>query len=122
MILGIGNDLCDIRRIEKTIERYGERFLLRVFTAEERRKAFSRPSYLAPQRRNPRLVPVFDRDDVMPRAAERRGPVRHTGAWTLCEARPMGWRSLIDSGLSTGIRRLNIPLSWWGVRRSNGRP
>ena len=42
MILGIGNDLCDIRRIEKTIERNGERFLLRVFTAEERRKAFSR--------------------------------------------------------------------------------
>jgi holo-[acyl-carrier protein] synthase len=42
MILGIGNDLCDIRRIEKTIERYGERFLNRVFTAEERRKAFSR--------------------------------------------------------------------------------
>ena len=42
MILGIGNDLCDIRRIEKTIERYGERFLLRVFTEEERRKAFSR--------------------------------------------------------------------------------
>ena len=27
MILGIGNDLCDIRRIEKTIERYGERFI-----------------------------------------------------------------------------------------------
>ena len=42
MILGIGNDLCDIRRIEKTIERYGERFLLRVFTEEERRKASSR--------------------------------------------------------------------------------
>jgi holo-[acyl-carrier protein] synthase len=42
MILGIGNDLCDIRRIEKTIARYGERFLLRVFTEEERRKAFSR--------------------------------------------------------------------------------
>lgn len=42
MILGIGNDLCDIRRIEKTIERYGDRFLLRVFTEEERRKALSR--------------------------------------------------------------------------------
>jgi holo-[acyl-carrier protein] synthase len=42
MILGIGNDLCDIRRIEKTIARFGDRFLLRVFTAEERRKAFSR--------------------------------------------------------------------------------
>ncbi|AGK58502.1 holo-acyl-carrier-protein synthase [Hyphomicrobium denitrificans 1NES1] len=42
MILGIGNDLCDIRRIEKSIERYGDRFLLRVFTDEERRKALSR--------------------------------------------------------------------------------
>jgi holo-[acyl-carrier protein] synthase len=42
MILGIGNDVCDIRRIEKAIERFGDRFLHRVFTAEERRKAFSR--------------------------------------------------------------------------------
>lgn len=42
MIIGIGNDLCDIRRIERTIERFGDRFLQRVFTAEERRKAFSR--------------------------------------------------------------------------------
>lgn len=42
MIIGIGNDLCDIRRIEKTLARYGDRFLERVFTAEERRKAFSR--------------------------------------------------------------------------------
>jgi holo-[acyl-carrier protein] synthase len=42
MIIGIGNDLCDIRRIEKTIARFGDRFLLRVFTDEERRKAFSR--------------------------------------------------------------------------------
>lgn len=42
MILGIGNDLCDIRRIEKTLARFGERFLKRVYTEEERRKAFSR--------------------------------------------------------------------------------
>jgi holo-[acyl-carrier protein] synthase len=42
MILGVGNDICDIRRIEKTLERFGERFLSRVFTEEERRKAFSR--------------------------------------------------------------------------------
>ena len=32
MILGIGNDVIDIRRIEKAIERYGERFLNRIFT------------------------------------------------------------------------------------------
>lgn len=42
MIVGIGNDICDIRRIEKTLERFGERFLDKVFTPEERRKAFSR--------------------------------------------------------------------------------
>lgn len=42
MIIGIGNDLCDIRRVEKTLERFGERFLEKVFTTEERRKAFSR--------------------------------------------------------------------------------
>ena len=36
MILGLGNDIIDIRRIEKTIERYGERFLARVFTDTER--------------------------------------------------------------------------------------
>ena len=39
MILGIGIDLVDIRRIEKTIERHGERFIARVFTAVERAKA-----------------------------------------------------------------------------------
>jgi holo-[acyl-carrier protein] synthase len=39
MILGIGSDLIDIRRIEKTLERYGERFIGRVFTDIERRKS-----------------------------------------------------------------------------------
>ena len=39
MILGLGNDLIDIRRIEKAIERYGDRFLNRIFTATERSKS-----------------------------------------------------------------------------------
>jgi holo-[acyl-carrier protein] synthase len=39
MILGMGSDLIDIRRIEKTLERYGKRFIDRIFTAEEQRKA-----------------------------------------------------------------------------------
>jgi holo-[acyl-carrier protein] synthase len=39
MIIGIGSDLIDIRRIEKTLERYGERFVGRVFTDIERRKS-----------------------------------------------------------------------------------
>ncbi|MBO6549743.1 MAG: holo-ACP synthase [Rhizobiales bacterium] len=39
MIIGIGNDIIDIRRIEKTIEKYGERFLNRVFTDLERERS-----------------------------------------------------------------------------------
>jgi holo-[acyl-carrier protein] synthase len=39
MILGIGNDVIDIRRIEKAIERYGDRFLDRIFTAVERARS-----------------------------------------------------------------------------------
>ncbi|HFQ15815.1 MAG TPA: holo-ACP synthase [Rhodobacteraceae bacterium] len=39
MILGIGNDLIDIRRIARTLERYGERFTARVFTEIERSKS-----------------------------------------------------------------------------------
>ncbi|MFN4282627.1 MAG: holo-ACP synthase [Alphaproteobacteria bacterium] len=42
MILGIGSDLIDIRRIEKTLERYGARFLERVFTETERAKSEGR--------------------------------------------------------------------------------
>ncbi|MHC5653892.1 holo-ACP synthase [Stappia sp. ICDLI1TA098] len=39
MIIGIGSDLIDIRRIEKTLGRFGERFVNRVFTAEERARS-----------------------------------------------------------------------------------
>jgi holo-[acyl-carrier protein] synthase len=39
MILGIGNDIIDIRRIEATLARFGDRFIDRVFTETERRKS-----------------------------------------------------------------------------------
>src|SRR5436853_6337789 len=42
MILGLGSDLIDIRRIEKTIERHGERFIARIFTSVEREKSDGR--------------------------------------------------------------------------------
>ena len=38
MILGLGSDLIDIRRIEQVIERFGDRFLERIFTDAERQK------------------------------------------------------------------------------------
>src|SRR5499427_8913616 len=39
MIIGIGSDLCDARRIARVIERHGERFLARIFTETERARA-----------------------------------------------------------------------------------
>lgn len=42
MIIGLGNDIIDIRRVERTIERYGDRFLIRVFTETERLKSDNR--------------------------------------------------------------------------------
>lgn len=47
MILGLGSDLIDIRRIEKSIERFGERFLSRVFTDIERTKSDGRANRAA---------------------------------------------------------------------------
>jgi holo-[acyl-carrier protein] synthase len=39
MIIGLGSDIADVRRIARSIERYGERFLARIFTPAERAKA-----------------------------------------------------------------------------------
>ena len=42
MIVGIGSDLIDIRRVERTLERFGDRFIARVFTEVEKRKSEGR--------------------------------------------------------------------------------
>lgn len=47
MIIGLGSDLIDIRRIAKTLDRHGERFLNRVFTETERKKSDRRAARAA---------------------------------------------------------------------------
>lgn len=47
MILGIGNDIIDIRRIEKSIERFGDRFIQRIFTEIEQAKSDRRANRAA---------------------------------------------------------------------------
>jgi holo-[acyl-carrier protein] synthase len=46
LILGLGTDLCDIRRVEKVLSRFGDRFLTRVFTETERARAAARTQAL----------------------------------------------------------------------------
>ncbi|MBI1244184.1 MAG: holo-ACP synthase [Alphaproteobacteria bacterium] len=47
MILGLGSDLVDIRRVEKTLDRFGERFTNRIYTAGERAKSDRRANRAA---------------------------------------------------------------------------
>ncbi|QNN65021.1 holo-ACP synthase [Sphingomonas rhizophila] len=47
MIVGLGSDLCNIDRIQASIDRFGDRFLNRVFTDVERLKAERRPHTIA---------------------------------------------------------------------------
>ena len=47
MILGLGSDLIDIRRIEKTLEKHGQRFVERIFTDIERAKSEARANRAA---------------------------------------------------------------------------
>ena len=47
MILGIGNDMLDIRRIERTLARFGDRFIRRVFTETEQLKSERRAARVA---------------------------------------------------------------------------
>ena len=47
MIIGLGSDLCNIERIQNSIDRFGERFENRVFTEIERAKARKRPYTIA---------------------------------------------------------------------------
>ena len=47
MIVGLGSDLCNIERIQASLDRFGDRFLNRVFTETERAKAARRPFTMA---------------------------------------------------------------------------
>ena len=42
MIIGLGNDLCDVTRVQQVLDRYGDRFTHRCFTEHERRKSDAR--------------------------------------------------------------------------------
>ena len=47
MIIGLGSDLCDIRRIEEVLQSYGERFIARIYTDIERAKSEKRAARAA---------------------------------------------------------------------------
>ena len=72
MILGIGSDITDVRRIAKVIERHGERFLDRVFTPTERAKA---------DRRRNRIETYAKRFAAKEACAKALGTGLRAGVW-----------------------------------------
>ena len=84
MILGIGSDLIDIRRIEKSLERYGERFISRIYTDIEQAKSERR----RPARRL--LCQALRRQGGLLQgarhAASRTAFSGATWAWSICRA------------------------------------
>jgi holo-[acyl-carrier protein] synthase len=115
MILGLGNDLIDIRRIERIIEQYGDRFLDRIFTAAERRKCDRRANRAASYARRFAAKEacskalgtgfrrgVFWRDLGVVNLASGRPTMRLTGGalQRLDEMTPIGMMAQLDVSLT----------------------
>jgi holo-[acyl-carrier protein] synthase len=99
MILGVGSDLIDIRRIERVIARHGERFLARVFTDIERAKAERRAT----------AGPTFAKRFAAKEAcAKALGTGMRAGVF---------WRDMGVENLSSG--RPSMRLSGGALRRLN---
>lgn len=90
MIIGLGNDLIDIRRIEKTIERYGERFLERIYTDIERERS---------ERRNQRAASYAKRFAAKEACAKALGTGIRKGVF---------WRDMGVVNLASGRPTLEL--------------
>jgi holo-[acyl-carrier protein] synthase len=97
MIIGMGSDLTDIRRIEKVIGRHGERFLDRIFTADERTRA---------ERRANRAATYAKRFAAKEACAKALGTGMRAGVW---------WRDMGVVNLPSG--RPTMKLTGGALRR-----
>jgi holo-[acyl-carrier protein] synthase len=97
MILGIGSDICDARRIAQVIERHGERFLRRVFTPIERARA---------ERRRNRIETYAKRFAAKEACAKALGTGLRAGVW---------WRDMGVVNLPSG--RPSMELTGGAKRR-----
>jgi holo-[acyl-carrier protein] synthase len=115
MIIGLGSDLIDIRRIERTIERFGDRFLDRIFTDTERARSDARAERIASYAKRFSAKEacskalgtgfrrgVYWRDMGVVNLASGRPTMRLTGgaARRLAELTPAGMRAQIDVSLT----------------------
>lgn len=84
MIIGLGSDLCDIRRVDETLERFGERFTHKIFTQVERQRS---------DRRKKRAASYAKRFAAKEACAKALGTGLRQGVF---------WRDMGVSNLSSG--------------------
>ena len=94
MILGFGNDICDITRIEEALERHGKRFEERVFTKAECEKARSRAGA------GPRIVAAT----YAKRFAAKEALAKALGTGI----RDIGWREMEVTNLPSGAPTMQL--------------
>jgi holo-[acyl-carrier protein] synthase len=99
MILGLGSDITDARRIARVIERHGERFIGRVFTATERARA---------ERRKNRIETYAKRFAAKEACAKALGTGMRGGVW---------WRDMGVVNLASG--RPTMQLTGGALERLN---
>lgn len=97
MIIGMGSDITDIRRVEKVIERHGDRFIERIFTETERARA---------ERRANRVATYAKRFAAKEACAKALGTGIRDGVW---------WRDMGVVNLPSG--RPTMLLSGGALRR-----
>ena len=97
MILGIGSDICDARRIANVIERHGDRFIDRIFTPIERAKA---------EKRRNRVETYAKRFAAKEACAKALGTGLRAGVW---------WRDMGVVNLASG--RPTMALTGGALRR-----
>ena len=97
MILGIGSDITDIRRIAKVVERHGDRFLDRIFTTTERARA---------ERKRNRIETYAKRFAAKEACAKALGTGLRAGVW---------WRDIGVVNLPSG--RPTMQLTGGALRR-----
>ena len=95
MILGIGNDIIDIRRIERSLETFGERFIRRIFTPIEQAKSERRTT----GRHNPRAASYAKRFAAKEACAKALGTGLRRGVF---------WRDMGVVNLPSGQPTLRL--------------
>jgi holo-[acyl-carrier protein] synthase len=95
MILGIGNDIIDIRRIEASLDRFGERFIARIFTPTERARSERRTT----GRHSPRAASYAKRFAAKEACAKALGTGLRRGVF---------WRDMAVANLPSGQPTLSL--------------